>query len=478
MSPNEGQDDRKADAGGVPPAPGGGRGALPGPADGNVGFAAAEEERPSLSYWQIVGAQFRKNRLATGSLAVLFVLYVIAVYAPLVSFRVPFVYVDGLRGDLAAGDRVEAGPLAFTVVAEPRAEGDRTVRDFHLDPGGGGARVRIQEGLTLGSGPSSALRDPGLEPMHARFGIHSGRPWVEDRSGKRGVKVNGKALGETTFPFFTALFNQLEFEMNVDRFFNLMMFALPVLLLGWLAWRRVALGRLRWTVRSARFAGAAGAVALLALGYAVIALAPLKTPYRDYQKELLEDGAKISGWGFRLSGEHRWGFFPPIARAYRDQNPALRLQGPLRAKPEADFLAPFREGAAPAPDPNAPKFRLLSRGYLAGTDTQGRDVFTRLLYGTRISLTIGVFAVAIYVMIGILFGGLAGYFGGWVDIFIMRIIEIMMCFPTFFLILTIISILESRSIFYIMVIIGITGWTGVARLVRGEFLKQRTIDYV
>jgi peptide/nickel transport system permease protein len=120
----------------------------------------------------------------------------------------------------------------------------------------------------------------------------------------------------------------------------------------------------------------------------------------------------------------------------------------------------------------------MKTGYLLGTDGQGRDVFARILYGTRISLTIGVFAVSIYVVIGVILGGMAGFFGGWIDILIMRIIEIMMCFPSFFLILTIISILENRSIFYIMLIIGITRWTGVARLVRGEFLKQKTIDYV
>jgi peptide/nickel transport system permease protein len=119
-----------------------------------------------------------------------------------------------------------------------------------------------------------------------------------------------------------------------------------------------------------------------------------------------------------------------------------------------------------------------SADHWLGTDSEGRDVFTRMLYGTRISLTIGVVAVAIYVTIGIFLGALAGYFGGWVDSWISRLIEVMICFPSFFLILTIAALIEQRSIFHVMVIIGLTGWTRVARLIRAEFLKHKNLEYV
>jgi peptide/nickel transport system permease protein len=119
-----------------------------------------------------------------------------------------------------------------------------------------------------------------------------------------------------------------------------------------------------------------------------------------------------------------------------------------------------------------------SKRHWLGTDSEGRDVFTRMLYGTRISLTIGVVAVMIYVSIGIFLGALAGYFGGWIDNLISRLIEVMICFPSFFLILTIAALIEQRSIFHVMAIIGFTGWTRVARLIRAEFLKHKHLEYV
>jgi peptide/nickel transport system permease protein len=115
--------------------------------------------------------------------------------------------------------------------------------------------------------------------------------------------------------------------------------------------------------------------------------------------------------------------------------------------------------------------------HLVGTDDSGRDVLTRLIYGTRISMTIGVVAVSIYVTIGIVIGAIAGYFGGTIDILISRAIEIVMLFPSLFLILTIVALI-GPSIYVIMVVIGLTGWPTIARLTRGEFLRQRSIDYV
>ena len=118
-----------------------------------------------------------------------------------------------------------------------------------------------------------------------------------------------------------------------------------------------------------------------------------------------------------------------------------------------------------------------SAAHWLGTDGLGRDILSRLLYGGRVSLWVGFVAVGISVSIGTTLGLIAGYFRGLVDECIMRLVDIMLCFPSFFLILAVIAFLEP-SLFNIMVVIGLTSWMGVARLVRAETLTLRERDYV
>ena len=118
-----------------------------------------------------------------------------------------------------------------------------------------------------------------------------------------------------------------------------------------------------------------------------------------------------------------------------------------------------------------------SSPHLLGTDQLGRDVFSRMVYGARISLSIGFIAVGIATLIGVFLGSIAGYYGGKTDSVIMRFVDIMLCFPTFFLILAVIAVMEP-SIANIMVIIGLTSWMGVTRLMRAEVLSLKTREYV
>jgi peptide/nickel transport system permease protein len=116
--------------------------------------------------------------------------------------------------------------------------------------------------------------------------------------------------------------------------------------------------------------------------------------------------------------------------------------------------------------------------HLCGTDSTGRDIAARMLHGARTSLSIGFVAQSIALTIGVAIGGLAGYYRGWIDIGACRFIEIMDCFPPLLLILVAISLFESQNnMFYIMAVIGLTGWTGVARLVRGEFLRLSSLPF-
>jgi len=112
-----------------------------------------------------------------------------------------------------------------------------------------------------------------------------------------------------------------------------------------------------------------------------------------------------------------------------------------------------------------------------GTDKLGRDVMAGMIHGSRVSLSIGFVAVGIALVIGVVLGGIAGYFGSWIDLVISRLFEVMLSIPTFFLLITIAALLPP-SIFLTMFIIGATSWVGIARFTRNEFLKIRNLDYV
>jgi len=123
-----------------------------------------------------------------------------------------------------------------------------------------------------------------------------------------------------------------------------------------------------------------------------------------------------------------------------------------------------------------------SREHWLGTDHAGRDVFARMVYGARVSLAVGFFATGISMLLGTFIGLMAGYKGGKIDLLVMRLVEIVICFPTFLLLLILMSILldygSRQSILLVIAVIGLTGWTGLCRLVRGEALRVRQNAYI
>lgn len=152
-----------------------------------------------------------------------------------------------------------------------------------------------------------------------------------------------------------------------------------------------------------------------------------------------------------MSGDWGWALMPLVPYGFDENNPKVRKKRP----------------GDPA---------IAGTKHLWGTDELGRDVLSRMLYGTIVSMSVGVLSVSIYCVLGIIIGALAGYFGGWVDLVISRIIEIVICFPTLFLILAIAAVF-GNSIYFIILALGLIRWTGPARLIRGEFLKVKNSDY-
>ncbi|MCX8040423.1 MAG: ABC transporter permease [Planctomycetota bacterium] len=243
-------------------------------------------------------------------------------------------------------------------------------------------------------------------------------------------------------PAFVELFNRNAYPGYHDLLFNLLAVGLPIFLFLW--WRLSA-----WR-RSRRL--------LLMLGMLSAAFVAVQIPCLPR-----------SGGGWQALWDER----PPTpytSHHAREQPRALIVLPPIPHRWDATY-----PGAVLRP----PGWRNPATGcrMWLGSDPAGHDVAARLLFGARISLTIGLVATGIALLIGTVIGAISGFCGGRIDLLLQRAVEIMLCFPTFLLILAVVA-MTSRDIFVIMTVIGLTGWAGTARLVRGEFLSQSVRDYV
>lgn len=185
--------------------------------------------------------------------------------------------------------------------------------------------------------------------------------------------------------------------------------------------------------------------------------------------------------------KYKGDYYAPVLREYGVEWFGMQWQDEFKTQQWKLLASKFEEGdwAVWPVIPFGPNDYDLTRKlsppnttHLCGTDELGRDVLSQLIHGSRVSLLVGFVAVAIYVTIGMILGALAGFYGGWVDVVIQRLIEVMITFPRMFLIITIVAVVQTQSIVNIMIILGLTGWTGVARFTRGEFLKVKNEDYV
>jgi peptide/nickel transport system permease protein len=130
-----------------------------------------------------------------------------------------------------------------------------------------------------------------------------------------------------------------------------------------------------------------------------------------------------------------------------------------------------------AANPSGPNGRPSALNWF-GTNQQGFDVFAQMVHGTQIALSVGFVSMGIAALIGIVVGGMGGYFGGWIDMLLSRLTELVMCIPSLVLILALVAMLDSVSNYHLMAVIGITSWTSIARLTRAEFLKLKQMEYV
>jgi len=399
----------------------------------------------SESYLDIVWKQFRKNRPAYVSLWLLVPIVLLAIFAPVVASNQPFAYWDGQQWLFpwfrALFHPPEVVDLMFNMSLLAFGPWVALSLVFNWFARRAGWAWRTRLGLVVAALGVLTLVLLAFFGMPRLYLALDSAAWPRELLTLRDGTWRDSPwsflwkLGLVSLPLWFVLTLPALLSLQ-QRDFGPVVQVLSVALLAPVSALLMALG-LFWCVQFDPVAGG---------------MAPW-LPNNPYQSRTfpLEE--------FRSQGK-AYGFYPPIPF------------GDLEQDPESFFRPPgFMKDAKKCLETNDGFVHLL------GTDDNGRDVLTRMIYGTRISITVGLLAVGLYLSIGIVVGAVAGYFGGWVDILISRIIEVVLLIPTFFLILTLVAML-GPSIYIIMFVIGITGWPTVARLIRGEFLKQRNIDYV
>lgn len=472
--------------------------------------AEAPRTQYSKDYWDLVFEQLGRNKLFRLSMVILALLYASAIYAPLLANDKPY--------RIEAVDSAAYGTAHRTMYPAILGLGrlvKQTPEEYEASRTGGSTSTYLQALNAERSAVSTRVetlrswlpedRHAGLEPLLGKVdeAIAAAEVGEHERAGELAGEAKDLAkavraeygladpeqpdaggvtlISRTQYPLFSSL-HPVEIAFMV----------LWLFVLAWPFWNRlvnrVLLAGNRLRIRKARRTKLAAVVVLSLLagaGYWVFGARASGDNQPSWKTDISEGRIEVVS-----------AVFPPVPYGFDESNGPENYRPPtFTARAEISEEGFYVRGArsqrvdpvtgfeTPA-KPIEPKFGESDRNspwrHVLGADTLGRDMLTRLLWGGRVSLTVGLLSAGLLLVIGTVMGAVAGYFGGWVDLAISRLIEVFLCIPAFPLILMVSAFIDPDTvppIFSIVVIIALIRWTGVARLVRAEFLRLREAEF-
>ncbi len=482
--------------------------------------AEGEALHGSKDYWDLVLVQLKRKPsviLAAGGLVFL---YAVAIFAPLLANDRPYLleatdaesyrraYTSlvpislNLRGMIGKG---EAGHLAQQEVRREQLLAAGQAADDSSLPGWGEAlasegaalRTRLDTMASQLSATDAALLDEMIEAVDAT--VVAGASNAADAADKAGalvelarrIKDERKAAltgttpepGATVTLLPTRQWPLIDSLTRAEIYFMVLWLGVMFLPVWNGAVNRWLLGADRERIRGARRFKAAAMVIvplLAALLWEARDASFETSPYKERltSGEITADRVVFAPFAFGFAEVNDGEYFrPPTWHADSEITEEGYYARGARAE-SLDTVVGFRPPPKPVADRAGEPSRNATIRHPLGTDSLGRDLTARMIWGARVSLSVGLVSTILLVLIGVTLGSMAGFYGGWIDVIISRVIEVVQCFPVFFLILIFVAFTQQTGIVPIMVVIGIFRWTGVARLVRGEFIRLRGQDFV
>ncbi len=401
----------------------------------------AVQHRIRQSQWILIWRQFRRRRLAVAAAVVIVLLFGVSIFAPLIAHDRPLYYVGSNRFDYQ-----EAARTLRALLGQISSESQEGRRGDLLKS----ARLQWElMAVELPAEDAAKLREFGARATAAAATPDAAELRKLQIELRKDFSQGDLKLRETArWPVLASLGWS-------DLFFMTGYVVCLVTPLGFWAASWLTPMSLQRALRRGLAAGVFVVPVLVATGWWWFV--PQRLDRTNYKQAVLaaDPAAETAPVVFQQV------LWPLIPYAIDEDDLSRKTAPPYWAVTE-----PARAESSPWNGP-----------HWLGTDDLGRDILCRMIWGGRVSLAVGVVAVTIYTFIGIIVGAVAGYFRGFWDLVISRIIEIVICFPAFFLILTIVAFL-GPGLMNIMIIIGLTGWTGIARLVRAEFLRLVDQEFV